>query len=160
MTRRAAVILASWAAGAALGCAPGEIYEHGRRFAPGTVTARSRWRLSGEVDGAAAAVDNDVTTAAVAAAPYQNATLTIDLGELSTFNMVTVDHGRDDQGFARRVELLTSTDGKRYVRQAVVAGTRRVTTICLVTPQAARYVRLRATGDGRRAWSVAEVYIQ
>jgi hypothetical protein len=74
--------------------------------------------------------------------------------------MVIVDHGREDMAFAQQVGMMTSLDGRTFVRRYTGVGTRRVTTFCLMTPVLARYVRLEVLVPGDKPWAVAEVYVQ
>ena len=144
-----------------VGCDPSPIYtENGRRTAAGRVSDRAAWRAYGELKNPQGAVDGDINTAAVAAAGSRMPSLTIDLGKACCFNMVVVDHGRREHGFARRVAVLISADGRRYRQWYVGPGTRRVTIFSLVQPALARYVKLQVVERGAEPWSVAEVHFQ
>jgi hypothetical protein len=108
----------------------------------------------------ALAIDQNVATAAVSSAPDGKGTITIDLSKPCLFNMVVIEHGGNEMGFARRVAVLTSLDGEIFTQRYAGLGTRRVTVLYLGAPVLARFVRLRALVAGDQAWSVAEVYLQ
>jgi len=124
------------------------------------VSARTTWRVGGDLKEVKNAVDGSRVTAAVSEPAYQNAHVTIDLGKPCLFNMVVIDHGPEEMGFCRRLAVLTSLDGQNYTRRTVGPGTRRVTILSLITPILARYVRLQVVATGDRPWSVGEVYVQ
>ena len=146
---------------AATGCEVGEIYwqrpggKLGLKISP-----KASWRASGTAANPRAAIDGDLTTAARSSYRGGNAELTIDLGRRCLFEMIVIDHGEAQHGYARRVGVATSRNGKAYVDRYTAPGTRRVTHLMLPKPALARYVRLKVVAPGRRAWSVAEVYIQ
>jgi len=145
----------------AAGCNPSELYVGEQRsFAPGAITAKRRWRVSGGLGDVRAATDGSAETVAVSGR-NSNAALTIDLGEACMFNMVVVDHGASGRdGYAGRLAVSASIDGRNFTRLASVPGTRRVTLVNIITPHLARYVRLQVVGRGPEPWSVAEVHIQ
>ncbi len=124
------------------------------------VTAKNRWRASGNVSDAGNAVDANPSTAAVASHAGSGATLTVDLSRPCMFNMVVVNHGPNGHGYATQLELATSTDGKIFTTRKTVYGTRKVTTVLLIRPILARYVRLKVLQSGPKPWSAAEIYIQ
>ena len=86
--------------------------------------------------------------------------LTIDLKEMVLFQMVVIDHGRDEHGYCRRVGVATSADGEAFADRHPAPGTRRLTILSLPEPVLARYVRLRVVRPGPRPWSIAEVFLQ
>ncbi len=142
--------LAGW------GCT-GPIYEHSGSSSVSPYTA---WHVTGELDGVAKAVDDNVSTAAVSKSYYLNHGLTLDLGKPCLFNMVVLDHGSNENGYCRRVGLWTSMDGRNFSYVYAAPGTRRVTTINWVTPVLARYIRIQAIMPGDRPWSIAEIYVR
>lgn len=128
--------------------------------APGSViTPRQTWRAMGDVQNPSLAIDGSVSTAATTTGSYDNASITVDLGKPCIFNLIQIEHGSDEQGYARRASVLVSIDGEKYERVAEASGTRRVTNINLITPTLARYVRIQATISGPRPWSIAEIVI-
>ncbi len=128
--------------------------------APGSViTPRRTWRVMGDVQNPAQAIDGSISTAATASGNYDNASITIDLGKPCIFNLIQIEHGSDEQGYARRASVLVSIDGEKYERVAEAPGTRKVTNINLITPTLARYVRIQANISGPRPWSIAEIVI-
>jgi len=144
-----------------VGCEGAPIYTEGdRRWAIGQVPDRSLWEAHGTMASAGQAIDGNIHTAAVAGEADRSASLVVDLGKPGTLNMVVVDHGRNEFGFARQVEVHTSLDGKRFTRRLVGLGTRRVSTFLLISPVLARYVRLDAVVVGDRPWSLAEIHLQ
>jgi len=142
------------------GCGVGAIYNDPQGSMVGYVSPRTEWAISGDLPNARTAVDGDVGTFTVSGPSYSNSQLTIDLGRPCLFNMVVVDHGPNRDGYPARLGVLTSGDGKEFVFRHAAPGCRRVTTLLLLTPVLARYVRIQALQEGRQPWSVAEVYLQ
>lgn len=143
---------------AASGCDP--VHNGGPKFMGGNrLSLRSRWIVTGDLRNPQFAVDGNINTAAVSDVAYRNAALTIDLGKVCLFNMITVDHGSDEFGYCGKVALLVSDDGETFHPQIIVPGLRRVTTIVLVRQVLGRYVRLQAVVPGDRPWSIAEVHL-
>ncbi len=139
------------------GCG-GPTYDTGRAEAA-AISPRSAWQATGDLRSVAAAIDQNVATAAVSIETTGRGTITIDLSKPCLFNMVIIEHGADEMGFAPRLAVLTSMDGQTYTQRYLGVGTRRVTILYLGGPVLARYVRLRALTAGQRPWSVAEVYL-
>jgi hypothetical protein len=149
------------AAALSAGCASAPLYRSaGPRPPASSVSGRGQWRLTGDLRRLAAATDGETRTAAVSEQQYRAAELTVDLGKPCVFNTVVIEHGMRPAGFCRRVAVLTSLDGKQYERRLSVPGTRRVTTVCLLTPMLARYVRVQAEVPGDGPWHIAELYVQ
>ena len=117
------------------------------------------WRATGDVQNPGFAIDGSLATAAVAGGSYDNASITIDLGKACLFNLIQIEHGPDEQGYARRVSVLISLDGEKFERIREVPGTRKVTSISLITPTLGRYIRLQASIAGSQPWSIAEIVI-
>ena len=150
-----------WACLAIAGCGPAStIYTGSRGFLAASVTPKSMWRAFGDVIDPAAAVDGNVGTAATSGREYTGHAVTIDLGKACLFQTVIIEHGRSDLGYARTVEVATSTHGSGFQTKYTTHGTRRATIISLPRPVLARYLRLRAVRADDRPWSLAEVYIQ
>ncbi|MBS3733574.1 MAG: discoidin domain-containing protein [Phycisphaerae bacterium] len=145
-----------------LGCEPSELYRNTRQFTEDTLAPRSEWQARGRgFDAPPHAIDSNTQTVARTRRGYGDASLTLDLGDVCLFNMVILDHGSaGEMGFAGRVAVLTSIDGKTFTRCAAAPGTRRITLIPVVTPTLARYVRIQAVSPGGRPWSIAEVHLQ
>jgi hypothetical protein len=142
------------------GCS-GQVYDPAAGAAlPGAIPNRYTWRASGDFPKPVFAIDGDVNTVTSTVASYGNASMTIDLGKASIFNMVVMDHGVYEYGFPRRVAVLTSLDGKNFSYRFAGPGTRRVTILSLMTPTMARYVKLQAVEPGDKPWSIAELYFQ
>jgi hypothetical protein len=161
LIRRSIAACLSLALTAAAGCETSPIYTDGdRRHAIGSVPDRANWTASGTVKDPGSAIDGSLYTAAVAPERAENAMLTIDLHRPSMLNMVVVDHGRSELGFARQVVVETSLDGARFTPRHTAFGTRRVSSFLLLTPVLARYIRLRAIVPGDRPWSLAEIHVQ
>ena len=135
-------------------------YATENQFPAARITVRDSWKITGDLTGLGNAIDGDPATAAVSAASYTNAEITLDLGKVCMFNTVIVQHGSDENGFARRVSILTSVDGQEYTLRGASPGNRLVSYFVLVTPVVGRYVRLHVTVPGARPWSVAEIYLQ
>jgi len=143
------------------GCAPGPIYgPETPRASIGTITDRRNWTAKGNLEDPGQATDGNINTMAVGRAGSQAPSLTIDLGQACTLNFVVIDHGRDEFGYARRVEIATSIDGRTFTPQGGGPGIRRVSNFLLNSVVLARYVRITAVQPGAKPWAVAEVYLQ
>ncbi len=154
------VIIVS-AMGGSLGCDPGRIYtSNGGNSPAAEITDRVEWTATGTVALAEHAIDGVITTAAVSRESNGGGSITIDLGRPCQFNLVILDHGRQEWAFARETVLLTSVDGKNYRRQWTAPGNRRVTSLCMFSPVLARYIRIQAFVPGDEPWTVAEIYVQ
>ncbi len=146
---------------AAVGCEDDPAFDPAAQAAAAGVTPRSQWQVRGrDIQDAELAIDGNMATRATTSSSYGSAALTIDLGDPSLFNMLVLEHGSDDMGFAQRVGVSTSLDGQSYTRRAIAPGNRRVTIVCIVTPVLARYVRIEAMKPGQRPWSLAEVQLK
>jgi hypothetical protein len=99
-------------------------------------------------------------TAATSSGSYRGASVTIDLGRTCLFNMITILHGREQDGYARTLSVYTSNDGRQFEKRYTTSGTRAATYLPIFTPIRARYVRLVADEPGTRPWSLAEIYLQ
>ncbi|MCJ7544855.1 MAG: discoidin domain-containing protein [Phycisphaerae bacterium] len=157
MSWRAMVMIVLAAGGLGAGC-NGSAYQPGRAEAA-AITPRNVWRVTGDLRTPPAAVDHNISTAAVSADSSGRGTITLDLSKPCLFNMVVIEHGLDEMGFAPRVAVQTSLDGQTFTQRYVGVGTRRVTILYLGGPVLARYVRLQALAAGQRPWCVAEVYL-
>jgi len=119
-----------------------------------------QWKVQGTLRNVQSAVDGNLNTAATAAGGASNAVLTVDLDQMSLFNMIVIEHGARGEAFARRVSVLTSADGENFKLVHTSPGTPRKTYISILTPVLARYVRFQAILDQDTPWSVAEIYFQ
>ncbi len=138
----------------------GPMYTDGQRFMPGRITPQRKWVVSStDLKNPSYAADGNIHTAAVSSASFGVAELTIDLGKQCVFNMVTVDHGSNNFGFVRRVELLTSREGITFQQQASNPDLRRVITFLLKKPVMGRYLKIRTVVGGTIPWTVAEIYL-
>ncbi len=127
------------------------------------ISPQSTWKIDstdGGFVGLRQAIDGSPLTFAVTSRRYNNATITLDLGRPCVFNLVALRHGINENGFARRLSLSTSLDGKDYTSRYECVGTKKVTYIPILTPITARYIRIRASVPGSEAWSIAEIYLQ
>ena len=136
------------------------IYDNQGKAQAAMITPRQQWRVEGDVNDPAYAIDGLLSTASTTGYDYDNATVTIDLGKICLFNMVVIDHGENENGFCRRLAMLTSTNGKTFIRRKIAPGNRRVSIICLISPILARYVRLQAISQGQEPWALAEIHMQ
>jgi hypothetical protein len=144
-----------------VGCEPGPIYgPDAQRLSVGSITPRSTWTASGNLDMPDLATDGNLNTMAVGRTGNPPPSLRIDLGQACTFNFVVVDHGRDELAFARRVEIATSMDGRTFSPCMIGPGTRRVSNFMLPKTALARYIRITAIEPGAKPLAVAEVYLQ
>ena len=144
------------------GCgAGGNLYLHRGAKPPAAAISDPRtWRLSGKIRDVNLAVDGDRSTAAVSTLIHENTSITIDLRKACLFNAVFIHHGSMTDGYCGRVAVLTSLDGRTFTPQFEAPGTPAVTSLLIIKPVLARYVRLKALRQGPGAWSVAEVYMQ
>jgi len=144
------------------GCNGDGAFDPEAQSAAAGVPSRDQWALRARgVDNPELAADGNMSSrATTSSTSYRGATLTIDLGGPSLFNMVVIDHGPDEKGYAQRVGVATSLNGETYTRRAIAPGNRRVTIVCIVTPVLARYVRIEAMLPGTRAWSLAEIQLK
>lgn len=156
---RACLALVFCVTGATAGGCLAPIYSHGRAAEASAVSYYAAWKITGDLKDLHKAHDNSVSTAAVSPQTYANAAFTIDLGRSCLFNMVVIDHGANEYGYARRTAVMVSSDGKVFTPQYAAPGTRRVTVLSWLTPVMARYIRIQALTPGDRTWSVAEVYV-
>ena len=160
-----AVVLATVLAGCVLlgsGCGPtGNLYLHRGAKPPAAAISDPRtWHLSGAVRDVQLAVDGDRSTAAIGTVIDKNTSITIDLRKACLFNAVFIHHGSMTDGYCGRVAVLTSLDGRAFTPRLEAPGTPQVTSLLIIKPVLARYVRLKPLRPGPGAWSVAEVYLQ
>lgn len=141
------------------GCG-GDFMDMSGRPAASIVPDRRQWTVTGDVSRPARAADANAQTAAVSAAEYDGATVTVDFGKACLFNLAVIDHGPYEMGFAKRVAISTSLDGETFTYRKGATGTRGVTAISLITPVLARYVQFKAVMPGDQPWSVAEIHFQ
>ncbi|MCP4375894.1 MAG: discoidin domain-containing protein [bacterium] len=144
------------------GCGPNpNLYLHrGKKPTGAAISDPRTWKLSGNIQNIALAVDGNRSTAAVSALVNADTSITIDLQKACLFNAVFIHHGSMTDGYCGRVAVLTSLDGRTFTPQLEVPGTPEVTSLLIMKPVLARYVRLTPLRQGPRAWSVAEVYLQ
>ncbi|MEV0616484.1 discoidin domain-containing protein [Nonomuraea sp. NPDC050404] len=120
---------------------------------------RTGWTATASAGSAALALDGDDTTRWTTNAP-QNGTewLRVDLGAVSRFNRVTVNHTAFAAGdYPRGLLVEVSTNGTTWsgVHTGAGSGTNTVTTATF-TPVTARHVRVKQTGSAGDWWSVGE----
>ena len=160
MKRYATLSVLVLAALAAVGCNGGGQgpFDSDAQVPASSISPRSSWSASGQgLSNDAASIDGDLATRATTASGYEEASLTIDLAKPCLFNLIAIDHGDHETGYAQRLAVLTSMDGREYTRQKVAPGQRGTTLIALVTPVMARYVRIEVVRPHWQPWSVAEV---
>ncbi len=143
------------------GCIDSGIYdtEEGGSLV-GKLTPRETWKVTGNINEPDKAIDGNLATAAVNVEGVNPAWLTVDLGKQCLFNLAVIDHGRNQYGFARRIAVYTSDDGKEFTHRHTVSGKRRVTAILLPHFVLARYVRFQVVSPGDKPWSIAELFFQ
>ena len=144
----------------AIGCDAPIYTEASRKYPIGSLTDRTRWTITGDLKDPANAADGNIFTVAVTGNGATSGSLTIDLGTPGLFNMIALDHGRQEMGFATEVGISTSLDGRNFTLRHTAAGTRRVSSFLLISPTLARYIRLTAAVQAEKPWSVAEIHIQ
>ncbi len=156
---RTFILLLILAASSIAGCA-GRLYDNsGSGLLAEAVTPVSHWKASGNLSNIQNAVDGNVLTAAEGGASG-NDSITIDLGKVCFFNMVAIDHGPSEHGFAQRVAILTSLSGDQFTYQMSGPGNRRVTVLLLDRAVLARFVRVQVVMAREAKWSVGEIYFQ
>ena len=127
----------------------------------GELTPKSAWTVQARgVQNPDYATDGDPNTYATTPEGYRDAALTVDLGEPSLFNMLVIDHGDYEDGYAQRLVVSTSMDGQTYKRRAIAPGNRVVSNVCIVTPVLARYVRIEVVESWWHPWSIAEIQLK
>jgi len=156
----AIVLIGCVAFGSGCGITGNQYYHDGRRASASSISPPPSWRLSGRVPNVTLAVDNDRSTASVSSLVRSDTEITIDLQKACVFNTVHVHHGSMEDGYCARVAVLTSLDGVNFTLQQEVPGTKVVTTLMIIRPILARYVKVKALRQGPGAWSVAEIYLQ
>ena len=156
------LVLAVVLAACVVGCDGTTGYPEGRTQPAAQVTPRAEWRAAEAtgVQNAELAFDNDESSAASASGGYQGATLTIDFGKVCLFNQIVLHHGPKEMGFARRIAVSTSLDGRTFRKRFDGPGTRRVSIFSLVAPALGRYVRLQVVQPGAEPWSIGEVFVR
>ncbi len=125
--------------------------------------AQSNWKITssgGRFLNLRGAIDGNPTTMAISGRRYRNTSVTVDLGRRCLLNVIALRHGLLEHGFARKVSLSTSLDGKNFTKQYQCAGTRKVTYIPVLTPITARYIRITAVSPGSEPWAISEIYMQ
>ena len=142
-----------------LSCGPAPLYSENGPSGTAIITPRASWVVKGTLANAAAAVDGQFETAAVAPPGLAPVKLYVDLGKTCLFNMVVLEHGRDETACGRQVQVAVSMDGATYGPVATTTGGRRVTVISLIGPVLARYLELTAV-PGSQGWAVAEMYVE
>lgn len=149
-------------AGLGPGCTPaGPIYEgDSGGFLAESITPRTQWTPSSNLSDPAAAIDNDLNTAASAGNASAGYVIVLDLAKPCLFQTIIIDHGPAEMGYCGAIEVATSIDGRQFVTEYRTFGTRRVTIISLPEPTLGRYVRLQCQSPGPEPWSVAEIYLQ
>jgi hypothetical protein len=126
----------------------------------GAMAPRGQWRVaaSSGMQNAAAALDGNMMTFATTAERYRTASITVDFGRPCFFNMIVLRHGAKEFGFARKVSLSVSMDGKTFTPVQTVLGTRKITYMLMFSSTTARYIRLTAEQPGSSAWAIGELY--
>jgi hypothetical protein len=146
-----------------LGCEPDFDLSRGRTLGM-ALPAQQSWKVTASADSGFKniyrAADGDASTLAVSARRYRNAYITIDLGRPGVFNLIALRHGERAYGFAMKVALSTSMDGKRYTKRYSCPGTRGITYLPVLTPITARYIRITAAREGSERWAISEIYLQ
>jgi hypothetical protein len=164
LLRRFCIAACCWLVlGAILGCDAAPIYTDDSVKTPIVkIPDRSKWTAQGTLKDPSHAVDGNLNSMAVAPDNVAGRWLMIDLGKCIMFNMVVIDHGRNEFGFAKRLAVTTSVDGQNFGPKPpyVAIGTRRVTTLLLPKSTFARYILLTVSEPGEKPWSVGDVYIQ
>ena len=162
MKRFGMIVLAAVAAFCSAGCDGTGEYNSRNIFPAAALTPRSEWAAfsSAEVSNIEAAIDGSDGTAAETGYDYKDASVIIDLGKACMFNEVIVSHDPHEMGYAHRVAVLTSMDGKTFRKCFDGPGNRKVSYFLLVAPVLARYVKLQVVYPGAEPWSLGEIYLR
>ena len=146
-----------------LGGCGGE-FVHNKTVFPKQISPYYVWGISNQPRGAfsnlRSAIDGNNLTLATSQKNYQGAAVTIDFGRSCIFNSISILHGENEFGFAQKIAVSTSLDGKKYILRRTFPGTRKVTYLLLRTPVRGRFLRLKAVTRGSKPWSIAEIYVQ
>ena len=156
------LVLAVALAACVLGCDGTTGYPEDRMQPAAEVTPRAGWRAveATGVQNAELTFDGEESSAASTSSGYRGATLTIDFGKVCLFNQIILHHGPAEMGFARRIAVSTSMDGKTFRKRFDGPGTRKVSIFSLVAPALGRYVRLQVVQPGAQPWSIGEVFVR
>lgn len=144
------------------GCVP-QFAQPQHRALPTSLSDKHTWKISAKGDTFKHlrwAIDQNLLTVAETSRNYRQASVTIDLTRPCLFNLVMIVHGDKEFGFARRVSIATSNDGRNFTHRYTASGTRQVTYLPLLEPVSARYIRITAVQPGTRPWALAEIVIQ
>ncbi len=154
--------LAVLAAGLLGGCGPK--FVHNKTVFPKQISPYYVWAISdhprGTFSNLRSAIDNNNLTMATSKKDYKGASVTIDFGRSCLFNSISILHGENEFGFAGRVAVTTSLDGRKFIHRRTFPGNRKITYLLLMTPVRARFVRLTAVSRGSKPWAIAEIYVQ
>lgn len=156
------ISLAAFLAMAACGCDPKFDYS-GDRAQPEAIAAQTEWKVTGtpgEFSFLTFAYDGNPMTVCQSKSYNRGQAITIDFSRPCIFNMIAIQHGPFEYGFAKEVAVEISNDGKTFTRIFNGEGTRKITYLCILSPVKARYVRLVALRPGAEKWSIAEIYFQ
>ncbi|MBT3279382.1 MAG: discoidin domain-containing protein [Phycisphaerales bacterium] len=162
MIRLTGTLLTAMLLALATGCEP-EFNAGGQRVPPGGMSPMDHWSIVsryGSFTDLDNAIDASPTSAARVEGNYVGAGFTLDLGRRCVFNMVVLSHRGQENGYARRVSVEISNDGKTFRKAWTSLGTRAYTYIPLLTQVSARYVRITATEAGVMPWSISNIYFQ
>jgi len=153
------VVILSFMAG---GCDPNFNYD-GPRAQPGAMASQTEWKVTGtpgQFSFLSFAHDGNAMTVCQSKGYSRGTAITIDFSRPCMFNMIAIQHGPFEFGYAKEVAVEISNDGKNFTRIFNGEGTRKITYLCILSPVKARYVRLVAIRPGIDKWSIAEIYFQ
>lgn len=81
--------------------------------------------------------------------------ITVDMGQLQTFNEIAMDSGTSAGDYARSADVYASTDGTNWTKVSSVTGNGPLE-IATFPVQTARYIKVVNTGSSGSWWSIAE----
>ena len=117
------------------------------------ITAQGITNISGVVD------DNNTTRATTTTASYVGAWVQADLGGSYTVSRVVQVHDPEARDFPGRYRVEVSSDGNRW--QTVFEGAgERGRSVATFTPVRTRFVRVTATANLNRPWSIFKLKIR
>ncbi len=137
---------------------------HNKTVFPKQISPYYVWGISerprGTFNNLRAAIDGNNLTTVTSKKNFQGASVTIDFGRPSLFNMITVNHGKEPSGFCERIAVSTSLDGRKFIHRSTFPGRSYFSAMLLGTPVRARFVRLTAVARGSKQWTISEIYFQ
>ncbi|XEC92488.1 discoidin domain-containing protein [Paenibacillus tarimensis] len=90
---------------------------------------------------------------------YNGLSITVDMGQMQTFNKLMLDSGSSIGDYARSADVYVSTDGTDWTKVSSIVGDGQAVQLASFQTQTARYIKVVNTGSAGNWWSVAEFNI-